>query len=276
MGEILAKPLVIIASERTGTNYLCNLLSHHPQVAAYYEIFANVAIMMTDAEVKNLCEAQSWPFTSRSDRTLIARFKSSPYRIIELIQNQLLADQKILSFKVFQDHLPIKTLAQLIEDYEAIVVTRRVIDTYVSFVKATTKDEWLRLDTTKIKPTLHIEDFIDWYRKRHDYYKLCANQYLKDHHREIEVLKYEDFTHGSNRENLVFVCKQIGDSIGICLDSPDTELDIEFWKQDKNPSVADKVENWAEFEKQLRKRDLFEVAFDSFLGPIESLYSSCL
>ncbi len=276
MVEILAKPLVIIASERTGTNYLCDLLGHHPQIAAYYEIFANVAVMMTDAEVKDLCEVQNWPFTSRSDRTLIARFKSSPDQIIDLIQKHLSAQQKILSFKVFQDHLPIKTLAQLIRDYEAIAVTRRVIDTYISFVKATTKDEWLRLDTTKIKPTLHIEDFIDWYHKRHDYYKLCANQYSKAHHREIKVLRYEEFTHGSNRENLIFVCKQISDSMGVCLDSPDTEFDIGFWKQDKNSSVTDKVENWAEFEKQLRESDLFEVAFDSFLGPVESLYSSSL
>lgn len=274
----LVRPLIIIASERTGSNYLCDLLSHHPQIAAYYEIFANVFVMMTDAEVRTLCKMQNWPFASRDDQELIKRFKERPHQIIELIANRLPVEKKVLSFKVFQNHLPHEALAQMLQDYEAVAVTRRVIDSYISFVKAREKDEWVRSDTTKVQATLHIEGFVSWYQERHDYYKLCANQYLETHGREISVLSYEEFTCGSNLENLIFACEKIADSTDVYLDtyldSTDIEFELKFWKQDKNPSVTRKVKNWREFKTRLKERGLLEIAFDSFLGPIESLYSS--
>ena len=274
----VAKPLVIIASERTGSNYLCALLNHHPQITAYYEIFSNVGIMMTDTEVKALCDRQNWPFTSRYDCELVSRFKGCPAQIIELIKSGLLAKHEVFSFKVFQTHLPPRVLTRLIQDHDAVVVTRRIIDSYISFVKATERDEWLKLDTTQIKPKLHIDDFMDWYGARHVHYKLGADHYLKTHHQGISVLKYEEFTRGSNLENLNFVCEKIADSMGVyldtSLDASDIEFTLRFSRQDKSSSVIDKVENWLEFEQQLKERNLFDLAFDSFLGPIESLYSS--
>lgn len=261
----LAKPIVIIASERTGTNYLCALLDHHPQIAAYYEIFSNVAVMMRDEQVKALCALQDWPFHHRGDLELIDRFKSCPDQIIRLIRDSLSGGEKILSFKVFQTHLPHRTLAQMIEDYSAIAVTRRVIDSYISFIKATATDAWLRLDTTRIKPTLNIDDFVRWYSERRAFYELCANQHFKAHQREIEVLRYEEFTRGSNLENLAFSCKKVSAATGVTLSSIHPEFELEFWKQDKNQSVASKVENWSEFEEQLQKKGLLEAAFNSFL-----------
>jgi LPS sulfotransferase NodH len=271
----LAKPLVILASERTGTNYLCELLSHHPQIAAYYEIFSNVAVMMTDEEVKALCELQKWPFTYRSDPQLVKRFKGNSHQIIKLIGSELSGSKetgkeetgkrKILSFKVFQDHLPHTALAQMIDDYSAIAITRRVIDSYVSFIKATETSAWLKLDTTQVKPTLYIEDFVDWYHQRQTYYKQCADRYLKAHHSKIEVLRYEEFTRGSNSENLAFICQKISAATGIVLDHSSAEFDLKFWKQDKNQSVTEKVANWSEFEEQLQQKGLLEAAFTNFL-----------
>ncbi|MGB3788919.1 MAG: hypothetical protein WA949_12985 [Phormidesmis sp.] len=275
----VVRPLLIIGSERTGSNYLCDLLNTHPQIAAYYEIFSNVGIMMRDSEVKALCEMQNWPFSgSRYDRDLISRFKDRPDRIIQLLEGGLPAGKEILSFKVFQNHLPSEKLIQLIQDYDVIAVTRRVIDSYISFVKATETDEWLRLDTTRIQPALHIDNFVDWYSQRHAHYKLGAEHYTKTHHRAIPILRYEEFTRGSNLENLTFVCEKIASSMGIELDNSlgtsDMKFKFGFSKQDKNASVMDKVANWVEFEQQLQERGLLEIAADSFLGPFESLYSS--
>ncbi len=266
-----AKPLVIIASERTGTNYLCALLGHHPQIASYYEIFSNVAVMMTDEEVKALCALQIWPFAHRSDPQLVERFKSSPHQIIKLIGSELSSKEidrekeRILSFKVFQGHLPPKVLAQMIDKYSAIAVTRRVIDTYISFVKATKTSAWLKLDTTQVKPALDIEDFVSWYEQRQTHYKQCANQYLETYHSKIEVLRYEEFTRGSNAENLAFVCEKISAATGVVFNRFSAEFDLKFWKQDRNQSVTDKVANWSEFEKQLQQKGLLEAAFTSFL-----------
>ncbi|MEM8505993.1 MAG: sulfotransferase domain-containing protein [Cyanobacteria bacterium P01_D01_bin.1] len=262
-----AKPLIIIASERTGTNYLCALLTHHPQIAAYYEIFSNVAVMMTDEEVKALCKAQDWPFTDRGDARLVACFKSCPHQIIERIGSGLSAEKKIFSFKVFQGHLPPVVLARMIQEYSAIALTRRIIDSYISFIKATETKAWLKLDTTQVKPTLDINDFVTWYRDRHTYYTLCASQYLKTHQKGIEVLRYEDFIRGSNLENLTFSCEKISAATGIDIGLFNTEFKLEYWKQDKNQSVSDKVTNWPEFEGQLQERGLLEAAFDSFLKP---------
>ena len=268
----LPRPIVIVATERTGTNYLCALLNQHPQIAAYYEIFSNVAVMMSDAQVKTLCKIQGWSFANRSDPKLIKQFEASHVQIVELIRQELSVRKRICSFKIFQNHLPPKALAQLIVDYEVIIVTRRIIDTYISFVKAVETDDWLKRDTTQIKPTLSIDDFVTWYCERHRYYQTCASQYLAAHHKKVEVLEYEEFTRGTNIENLNFVCQKISAAIGVCLDMFDSEIELKIWKQDQNPSVKSKVSNWSEFEAQLKEKGLLEIAFGRFLDPIQSLY----
>lgn len=269
----LARPLVIVATERTGTNYLCALLNQHPQIAAYYEVFSNVAVMMTDVEVEALCKIQGWTFINRSASQLIKQFEADPDRIIDLIRQMLSDEKKICSFKVFQDHLPSKALDQLITNYEVVIVTRRIIDTYISFVKATETDNWLKLDTTQIKPTLYIDDFITWYCDRCCYYQTCASQYLATHHRKVEVLEYEKFTCGTNLENLNFVCKKISDITGVYLGALDLDIELKIWKQDKNQSVESKISNWPEFKAQLQEKGLLEIAFGRFLDPIERLCS---
>ncbi|EDX87872.1 hypothetical protein S7335_5585 [Synechococcus sp. PCC 7335] len=263
----LARPLVIVATERTGTNYLCALLSQHPQIAAYYEIFSNVAVMMSDAEVETLCKIQSLPFVDRSHPKLIKQFEDNHARIVELIVQRFSAEKKICSFKLFQNHLPPKALNQSIVDYDVIVVTRRIIDTYISFVKAIETDDWLRLDTTQIKPRLHIDDFVAWYCDRYDYYQTCASQYLVTHHKRVEVIEYEEFTCGTNVENLNFVCKKLNAATGIELDAFDSDIELKIRKQDKNQSVKNKISNWPEFEAQLREEGLLEIAFSRFLDP---------
>ncbi|WP_193856208.1 hypothetical protein [cf. Phormidesmis sp. LEGE 11477] len=264
----------MIATERTGTNYLCELLGYHPQIAARYEIFSNMGVMMWDEEVETLCKAQNWSFVDRSHPDLIKRFKKRPRRILKLIGRRLPSEKKICSFKVFHDHLPPRQLARLIKDYEVIFVTRRVIDTYVSFVKAMETEEWLRLDTTQIKPALRIDDFIDWYRSRHQYYKGCADRYTRTHHKTVTLLKYEEFTDRSDLENLKSACQKITAATGIDLYIPSQEFELKTWKQDSSQLVVDKVSNWQEFEAQLKERGLLEIAFDYFLGPTESLYSA--
>lgn len=260
--------LVIIGIERTGTNYLCSLLNHLPQVESRFELFANVAaISLGPSEIELLSQEANQSFSDKTDPALVQFMKENIPMVLSILRGQLLPKRKVLSFKVFREHLPNSEMIDLVKHHRVIFVTRRVIDTYISFMKALRTEVWINHDTTELKPTLNINHFTYWYKESLEYYTFCASQYLQWKQELPVVLRYGEFTRSSNLENLTLVARRVGLATGVQLEVPDVEFDSVFNRQDRNDTVRQKVANWDEFEQQLKKRNLYRQAFRCFLVP---------
>ena len=258
--------LILIAIGRTGSNYLCNLLGRHPQIEARYEIFANVeATSLTDGEIEALSDMANYTFKSSEDLELIKYLKTNYHQLIQVIKSRLTKEKLIFSFKIFQDHLLPQAMTELIDDSEVIFVTRTVIDTYISKMKALQLETWVQKDTTEFKPAIDANHFVHWYNENCRYYQSCAKKYRDTHHKEIEVLRYEHFTQGNDLENFYLVSDKISTLTGIQFTSPNVNFKSIFCKQDRNESIDKKVANWPEFEKQLKDKGYLDKALGNFL-----------
>ena len=221
--------LVIIGIERTGTNYLCSLLNQLPQVEARFEIFANVAaISLTPTEVQLISAFANQPFKDKTDPELIRYLKNNVDETLHLIQQKLPNRKQVFSFKIFREHLPQSTMAGLIQSHQTIFVTRTVIDTYISFMKALQAKVWINQNTTRLKPTLKIDHFIYWYRETLKYYRFCTEQYRHYKNENPVILKYDDFTAASNLENLHFVAEKVSQITHLPLVCPQSEFKTVF------------------------------------------------
>ena len=257
--------LVIIGIERTGTNYLCSLLNQLPEVESRFELFANVAaISLKPEEINLMAGLANRPFTDKSDPELIRYLKNNFNTALYHIQKQL-SHRKLFSFKIFREHLPESAMLELIKTNHVIFVTRSAIDTYISFMKALQSGIWINQDTTSLKPNLKIEHFHYWYQKTNQYFQFCAQEYRRWKQDEPVVLRYEDFTRGTNVENLKFVVGKVSQATKLDLVLPNHSFESIFQKQDYSDSISQKVLNWAEFEHQLKEKKLYQNAFKSFL-----------
>ena len=260
------KTLMLVAIERTGSNYLCNLLSRHPQIEARSEIFANVeAMSLTDGEIEALSKMANRSFVNSIDPDLVKYLKTNSKQIVDLIENVLTEDKPIFSFKIFRNHLAFEEMFELIESCEVIFVTRTVIDSYISFIKALKLKTWIGKDMTDFRPEININHFVKWYNQNHRYYQFCARKYRETYRREIHTLRYDQFTQGTDLENLHLVTEKISAVTGIQLALPKSHFKSFFCKQDRNDSVDKKVSNWSEFKKQLQDKGFFEKAFQTFI-----------
>ncbi|MGK7909734.1 MAG: hypothetical protein AB4040_21210 [Synechococcus sp.] len=263
----ITRAAMLVGSERTGTNYLCSLLNNHPEIEARYEIFANVeAISLNIEDIFLISRLAGQNFLDRKDPHLIAYLKLDPIAVIELLQSRLPERKQILTFKVFPKHLSFDSMEAMIARYQPIFTDRRVIDSYISFVKALQKKVWIREDTTSYKPNLKIRHFLNWYKRNKEFYDFCVDKYQQYYpSRSLSVLRYEEFVQGTDIENLSYACKIIGEATATEINPAGIKPQTSFYKQDRNVNVADKVENWPEFKHQLQKQNLLDRAFGYFV-----------
>ncbi|MFK7850342.1 MAG: hypothetical protein AB8D78_05125 [Akkermansiaceae bacterium] len=137
-----------------------------------------------------------------------------------------------------------------------IVITRNILDMYISHRKAKKVKSWQSTDTSKVKIWFNYRGrFMAWARERIDYLKELKRELDAGGYRPL-LVDYSDLhAHKDDLSKLQWVAKRIRDEYGIELEMAESVVpSVE--KQDKGTSYRDKVYNYRKLQKMTENRDL--------------------
>jgi hypothetical protein len=248
---------MILGAPRTGTNFLCGLLNNLPRIRFYGEVFAgNYAFTCDGEDVRRVsertgCQVRYLP----SDPHVTQLFRDEPLDVAHaLLERGAEEGRAVVGVKLFGYHLPRDDAHRLIDmcTIPPLVVKRRILDSYISKLKACKIQKWLNADTSRVRVEADIRDF-EYFVKRHGswYRWLEANFALPTLHYEWDILGQEP------RE----VIGNINDIAGTGFPEKNVKT---LKKQDRSECYEDSVINWRAFRSQLEERDLMETAMGYF------------
>jgi hypothetical protein len=264
------KAIAWIAIPRTGTNFLCSLLKHHPGIVSYYEIFHREKFFAGDHNqpefiIENINKKYNSNFTDIDDANLVNWIQQQPQELLATLGE--LNPQRLISFKLFPDQLDRTTIEQSIihnERIAKILVKRNLLDAYISHEIAQKVGLWNNYDTSNICLSLSVEKFIRWIEKAERWYGLFENP---NDTQEINyvTLNYETIhQQATNTEKLAYLDRffqEIGIEFPCEYSLPDLEkinwINLQK-KQDNRTNLADKITNYEEFIAQLKQTEWFD------------------
>lgn len=262
----MSLPLILIcAAPRTGTNHLCKVLSHIPELKVHTEVFARdcaYSASMDDLAAFSEITGIRWPEIGfdrlvRSPIVTQALY-DDPGATLEALARTAGPQHKALVVKLFGYHLPRETTADLLAapDTLPIVIDRRAIDAYASRLKAQKLQRWINVDTSRLKVGGDARDFRYWFDRNEDWYL-----HIREHVPEAPVpplFWYEDAIAERG-------CHPIVDHIGRMVGLNEAANGPGYTRQDRNERIEDKIANWAEFSAELREAGYYDQAMRHFL-----------
>ncbi len=142
-----AGEIITIAVPRSGTNFMCECIADLPGVLGLFEIFNPRGVF--GARNAGLLDALNDELGTNhedvSDPELVELFRSQPLVAVEHLRRATAARGfSHVSYKVFPGQIGDRELSQLLDNRSGrvLVLTRRRLDVYISYVKARELDVW--------------------------------------------------------------------------------------------------------------------------------------
>jgi hypothetical protein len=165
---------------------------------------------------------------------------------------------RVLSFKVFPGQVPAQRIATRLipmPRMRFLIVKRRIIDAYISLVKARLLERWGKVDTTNLRVILDPEQFVRYVENHRRWYETLSAE-IASSGKPGPVLIYEEFSRLGEKaqiEQLSTTLRAMGFGELAPSETPTGSLP---WKQDRSLSYEHKVMNWAQFVGDPRVREL--------------------
>ena len=261
------RTIVWIAIPRTGTNFLCSLMYHHPAITSYYEIFhpdkfyggyqTNVPGIIDYINKK-----YAFNFSTDRDPQLIQWIHDHPAKLIDTLL--YFNPENYISFKLFPAHLNREAIESTIirnRTIRKVLVKRDLLAAYISHEIALKTNKWKDFDTSKAKISISVEKFIKWLNWAEAWYRLFEEHNYIDK-RECSIINYEDIhAHQTNIDKLSYIDRFLR-NIGIEFPQeyrlPSNDYIKIMSKQDKRKNIAEKIINYQDFLQEIRDRGLDE------------------
>jgi len=240
------RSVAIIATARTGTNYLIGLLKNGTDLSCGSEIFhPNQCFGLSATLIADLValvpDNGQMPTTEQEHADLV---RYNAVRVIDAIAR----DKVIDLFKIFPDQLPMVIVQNFIlanRKLVKVVIDRNPIDTFISLEKALLMEQWQGTDTTKVKIELSTTRFFQWLKTNHYWYQQVesirtrySEDYIFLHYDEIQSKTADALVH-----DVTQALKRKGVEVG--LESLDKQALLH--KQDKDTRYESKTTNWPQF-----------------------------
>ncbi len=157
----------LVANPRTGSNKICEVVSQTPGVRGKFDIFHHVnAWGVQPQEVRHINQLNGTDFeqvansTQKSFTTFRRRQPVAFYSALRECARQEQAE--VLFFKIFNNQLGDRKLELFFSafDFDFIFLTRSLVDSYVSALKAQIVGTYTKTDTTEIKPKVSARKFL--------------------------------------------------------------------------------------------------------------------
>jgi hypothetical protein len=239
----------ILATSRTGSSHLIELLRHCPELNVKGELFHVDNIRhLTKSDKAVLQEASNGE--AADPKSLCEWRRKYPRQTLDLLYES--GNRRPLVFKLFWDHLPKKIVADEIfgcPDIGFILLRRRPIDSYISRLKAAVATQHAGINTTTIRPQLEPKPFIFWARLVKDWYEWLDEE-IRTRALPCFPLSYEQ--HIDNRTASQTLSEVFGrlDALGCPRRAIPARHEGRV-RQDHESDYRKRVANWPAFESEL-------------------------
>lgn len=257
-----AGEIITVAIPRTGTNFLCECIADFPGVLGLFEIFNARGVFgaKNSGLLGALNRELGTQYKEVSAPGLVELFRSQPLAAVEHLRRATATRGfSFVSYKVFPGQIGDDELSELLSNRSCrvLVLTRRRLDVYISYVKARELDVWKKTSTADLLPEIDVSDFLRWC-KRSDAWYDDAKALLDKHSTPYAILRYEDDI-SLPKEHVVELVGRTLTDLGIDL-GPPPDKPVRFKRQDKRVGPFKKIANGEEVRAQLRERKKFNYA----------------
>ena len=252
----MTEHIAILAIPRTGTNYLCDLISKFNEIDSLYEIFHKDAVYLGNNEqlrqdiIKHINREHNLAIDNFRDAAFVDFVSNNARIFLDIIAAE--SQKRYVSFKIFSNHLKREKLRDLIiknSQITKIIVKRNLLDVYLSAKIAQQTNKWGKTDTSKFKLEFDDNDFMKWFTNQNKYYDFIESELTKSG-QEIKILQYETIHDRENNQEKFQYLFDFFQSAGLQLDRSNltnlTQKDLDRnvrKKQDKRNSTLEKLSN---------------------------------
>lgn len=259
------KVIAVLATQRTGTNYLFQGLRSYADILVMAEIYNSNGAFGFDRydalALKHFNKVNNCNFESESDLRLLKMIAERPLETLDMLRDVAVMDGRtMLAFKVFPGQVPQELLTRKIlksNNFKPVFVLRPLLHTYISYKKAQTTNEWRNRDTTGIKISLDPAQYREWMTNIQAWYTYVSNE-IKTLGLKPVCMHYEDFTAVEKNHLSNFISEKLGPA-GIELRAPSVGV-IELRRQDRNPDVFGRILDGDNFRSKLQDMDLLDAS----------------
>jgi hypothetical protein len=257
----LAQDLVIIATRRTGSSFLCDCLRSFPDALSLREIYNPSGTSGSGGVIPALARRSGQAFSGWRDKKLIEWARSDPMRHWAMLAAIARAKGKtLLSFKVFDKHLPASQVGAMLAARRPAVLflVRNRLDVYISARKAGVSSKWAKADTTDIGLTITTAEFLRWCERIDSWYGDVLGHVMTAG-LPFLVLRYEDHVSGDPSRVTQVLAEAFGE-LGIATRRPVAALPSRYIRQDRAPTTFDKIANGDAIRTELRQMGKLDYA----------------
>ncbi|RVT85277.1 hypothetical protein DXV76_05775 [Rhodobacteraceae bacterium CCMM004] len=268
-GRALPK-LVVFGLPRSGSNRLFEIMRGHEELFVLAEVFNPAGAFGFGVRRSQLLDhfgaADGTVYRGQRDSRLIRRLAQDPSAGLDEIAR---AAHRLgrcgVAIKVFHGHvMSVQALAALIgrDDVHCAFVTRALLPSYVSLVKARRIGAWSRRDTTADKPTLSLVRFLAHCRRAVAWHRTVA-RLISEAGKTAPVWRYEDWATASPTAQERAVSAALKD-VWPALAAPET-LPRTLSPQDREPDPFARFADGAAFRAALAERGALDYAWTDAL-----------
>lgn len=242
-----------ISSSRTGSTYLCDLLSCHPNIDSNFEIYHRSEVFCKDISevITKLNQELGTQFRGSRDPALVSFAHENPGKLLDCFRE--ISGNNILSFKLFPRHLSRwQYWNHIIADRSIVKVlfSRDLFSTHLSLEKARQSRQWEFADTSAAQVTLDLDRFISHIKHIQSWHRSAENL-LRASGQPIVKLNYETLFEFERPEqqlqHIVDLLRQAGLNLVSVNELPDSSISVKRVKQNTAKSFRDVVFNYDEF-----------------------------
>lgn len=257
-----ASSIAWITLPRTGSNYLCELLHNHYRIQSHYEIFHKHKFYARNRnQIIDLINKKYYTnFTDYRDLNLIKWIHYNPHSLLSILKENSCGDY--FSFKIFPGQLNQRSVREVIindSSIKKILVQRNLLDVYISRMLALKLGKWGHTNTSEIKLQVDYDDFIQWFTWVEQWYRFFEES-LTSIGQNFSVMSYKGLhSNESDKDKFVYLINFLR-TVDINLELREVvntmQNAVVYKKQDLRANIADKIANYAEFEKKLHNTGL--------------------
>ena len=265
MGVLQNQEVIIISTERSGTNFFCECLGEFAEAARFFEFFARDGVYGLASNPilhDRLSEALGYE-VGQDDRNerLVTAIREEPIKHLKIFSRiSRQAGKKFLSLKIFPGQIePGKLRLGLTGPNKRVIfITRSRLDCYISFEKALMSDVWQNADTSDVRPEIDYGNFIRWAMIQDEWYGKTERK-LREAGTPYQIYSYEtdiNCPKDALVERQYFTLR----SFGLDVQLPVSVRPAIFTKQDTASDPFAKIKNGDALRAELEANDALEFA----------------
>ena len=250
------KNIIIMTQERSGSNLLCRLFSEYDCMSVNTEIAdwfpQKINERIEDLNLKEKIQ------------------KYYPYKSFDKFVESMryLCDRDFMIFKMFQHHITKVSWKLENQNHSSfIILTRNILDSYLSYVPSRENKIWSNFDTTKIKVNFIPHKFIKYHKNRTNYFDNINKIIENSPHLKSKAIKvdYKEFMYEAEQDKFM---EKIFNFLKIkYMEKSEPKIKFAKEKQNKNKNF-NFVINKQEMLKFMKSNEVFKKILN------ESVYSN--